>query len=151
MGDLDDRPDQCPLKPEQVRLAVMAILGEERRFDVLYTHSPYGEYSRHRRHEEAGRAICDLWRSGELDLKELRLFAYHDGGRSHYPAAVENAHAIRVLPPAIFTEKLRIITEIYGFPPDGWEARTCPRIEAFWCFKKQVQLRWWLKQEGQQS
>ena len=30
-----------------------------------------------------------------------------------------------------FDEKYRIVTEVYGFAMDSWEARTTPREEAF--------------------
>jgi hypothetical protein len=39
-----------------------------------------------------------------------------------------------VLPDDIWIEKRRLITELYGFRADSWEARTTPREEGFWCF-----------------
>jgi LmbE family N-acetylglucosaminyl deacetylase len=151
MGDVNDGPEQHPLSPRDVREAVLELLVRERRFDVLFTHSPRGEYTRHRRHEEVGRAICDLWTAGELDLGELRMFAYDDAGHSRYPAAIGTAHITVRLPPEIFREKLRIITEMYGFPPEGWEARACPQVEGFWCFTEPDSLIRWLEDGGFES
>jgi hypothetical protein len=34
----------------------------------------------------------------------------------------------------VWLEKLRLITDVYGFGRDSWEARTTPREEGFWCF-----------------
>ena len=39
-----------------------------------------------------------------------------------------------LLPEHLWREKYRLITAVYGFSPDSWEARTTPREEAFWCF-----------------
>ena len=148
MGDMNDGPEQDPLTPREVREAVLELLAGDGCFDVLYTHSPQGEYTRHRRHEEVGRAICDLWTAGDIDLGELRLFAYSDARGSRYPAAIETAHSLVKLPAGVSRQKLRIITELYGFPPDGWEARVCPQVEAFWCFREPESLTRWLEQGG---
>lgn len=148
MGDMNDGPEQNPLEPQEVREAILKLLAGNKCFDVLFTHSPQGEYSRHRRHEEVGRAICDLWAAADIDLGELRLFAYHDGERSPYPTAIATAHSALELPREVFREKLRIITELYGFPPEGWEARACPQVEAFWCFRGPESLIRWLEQGG---
>jgi len=148
MGDLDDNPEQNPLTPNRVREAVLGLLSGDLGFDVLFTHSPQGEYTRHRRHEEVGRAVCDLWIAGDLHLGELRLFAYEDQRRSRYPTAIASAHSTTHLPNKVFKEKLHVITELYGFPPEGWEARTCPQVEAFWCFDKPGVLKRWLEGKG---
>jgi hypothetical protein len=38
------------------------------------------------------------------------------------------------LPAKVWGKKYRILTEIYGFAPDSWEAQTTPKVEAFRCF-----------------
>jgi hypothetical protein len=38
------------------------------------------------------------------------------------------------LPEDIWQKKYGIVTDIYGFAPDSFEARTTPREEAFWNF-----------------
>jgi len=40
------------------------------------------------------------------------------------------------LPPNLWEKKYQIITEIYGFEKNSWEAQTTPREEAFWQFDK---------------
>src|ERR1700743_3445691 len=89
MGDLDDGPEQTPLSSNEVQQAILQLLPFFE-FDLIITHSIYGEYTRHRRHEEIGRAVIDLWHTGKLKTTELFVFAYEDGGRKYYPIAIED-------------------------------------------------------------
>ncbi|HUU43332.1 MAG TPA: PIG-L family deacetylase [Planctomycetota bacterium] len=130
MADLDDAPDQTPLDPSLVRSTVLSLLGD-RRFDLLLTHGLHGEYTRHRRHEETARAVLALWACGELDVGEVHLFAYDDDGGRRLPRAVESADLVVKLPLAVWAEKHAIITDVYGFTLDSFEAKTTPRVEAF--------------------
>jgi LmbE family N-acetylglucosaminyl deacetylase len=108
MADLDDEPDQAPLPIELVQETIAGLLAGNSH-SLILTHGPRGEYTRHLRHEECCRSVVELWRSGTIDTKHLWLFAYEDGGR-------------------------RLITDVYGYGIDSWEARTTPREEGFWCF-----------------
>jgi LmbE family N-acetylglucosaminyl deacetylase len=146
MGDLDDGPAQEPLAPEEVRRTVLDLLGEAE-FDLLLTHGPRGEYTRHRRHEEAARAVVELWEGGELRARELWMFAYEDGGGSHLPRPADGAHRRVALPEAVWERKRSIIADTYGFNADSFEARTTPREEAFYCFRSAGQARQWLQGE----
>jgi LmbE family N-acetylglucosaminyl deacetylase len=130
MGDLDDQPEQIPLADEEVEQAILQLL-PARQYDLAITHSIYGEYTRHRRHEEIGRAMINLWASGRLIINEFWAFAYSDGGRSHLPVADTSALLYNELSPGLWEKKYDIITEIYGFEKNSWEARTTPRAEAF--------------------
>jgi LmbE family N-acetylglucosaminyl deacetylase len=130
---MDHGPEQEPLPPKLVRDAVTELL-PARAFPLVVTHSPRGEYSRHRRHEEVGRAVAFLWRHGALKADALWEFAYDDGGRRHLPRATPGAHRTIHLPAGVAEEKGRIIREVYGFPDGSFEARTTPTTEAFWCF-----------------
>ena len=147
MGDLDDAPEQAPLRDHEVE-GLISFLVPKRRYDYLLTHSPLGEYTRHLRHEETGRAVISLWESGLLSSKYLWLFAYDDGHRAHLPLPIPGAHRQVELPEEIWTWKYRIITEIYGFPEDGFEAKTTPRTEAFWCFSGKRELLSWKNRGG---
>jgi LmbE family N-acetylglucosaminyl deacetylase len=134
MADLDDGPKQLSLPDEEVQQTVLTLIGETE-FDLLITHGPWGEYIRHRRHEETSKAVLTLWQTGRVRTKELWCFAYEDGNKTYFPRAVTDAHRKFPLPQAIWRKKYRIITEIYGFRPDSWEAQTTPIVEAFWCFE----------------
>jgi LmbE family N-acetylglucosaminyl deacetylase len=150
MGDMDDGPDQLPLDEHDVAMTLLSFLPQVK-WDVLFTHSPFGEYTRHRRHEEVSRAVVSLWKRGELQAREVRMFAYEDGDRKYLPRAVERAHVVTPLDESLWRTKRTIITDIYGFAPGSWEARTTPRTEAFWRFAKPKDHDIWFKREGAKS
>ena len=133
MGELDDGPDQCPLLQDEIQQAMLEMIPAVP-FDLILTHAPRGEYTRHRRHEEVSRSVIQLWNAGALSTQELWLFAYQDGEGRTFPRAIEAAHLHNLLPEKIWQEKYRLITEIYGFDPHSWEAHTTPKVEAFWRF-----------------
>ena len=134
MANLDDGPEQQPLDPDSVRETVLNLLPPAR-FDLIITHGPRGEYTRHRRHEECCRAVAQLWRDGRIQTDHLWLFAYDDGGRKFLPRVSEGAHRHVSLTPSTYREKHRLVTETYGFQAESWEARATPRDEGFWCFQ----------------
>jgi LmbE family N-acetylglucosaminyl deacetylase len=131
MADLDDGPEQLPLARSVVRAALRSLLADQT-FDLVITHSPRGEYTRHLRHEEVAAAVLELWNEGELPATQLWLFAYEDGNKSHLPRAIANADRAQDLSDDIWSQKSAIITDVYGFAKDSWEARVTPRREAFW-------------------
>jgi len=143
MADLDDAPAQAPLADELVEQAVLNAL-PERQYDRILTHSPQGEYTRHRRHEEVSRAVLRLWARGELSAPEVWLFAYEDGEGKASPRAISGAHIINELPFDIWRQKKRLLIDGYGFPPESWEARVTPQREAFFCVRSQAEAEAWL-------
>ena len=134
MGDLDDGPEQIPLDCHEVQCAIMELLPSNN-FDLIITHGPVGEYTRHRRHEEVGKAVMRLWENEKLFAKEIWRFAYEDSGGKHLPIAVKDADLKTILSDNTWHKKCDIITQIYGFTPDSFEAKTTPKQEAFWCLK----------------
>lgn len=143
MGDLDDGPDQIPLKIEDVEQTILNML-QVTSFDLIITHAPQGEYTRHLRHEETSIAVLNLYESGKIRTKDLWLFAYSDNQKANYPRPIENATIYNTLNHEIWKEKYKIITETYGFAPDSWEAQTTPKSEAFWHFKNSPDAKNWL-------
>jgi LmbE family N-acetylglucosaminyl deacetylase len=133
MADLDDGPDQAPLPFEHVQETIARLLAGTG-YDLVLTHGPRGEYTRHQRHEECCGAVVDLWRSGRIDTKRLWLFAYEDGGRAYLPRVRDDADRRDRLADDVWLEKRRLITDLYRFGPDSWEAQAAPREEGFWCF-----------------
>lgn len=131
MADLDDGPDQDPLDPALVQDTITNLL-EPTRYGLILTHGPLGEYTRHRRHEECCRAVVALWQAGLLDAAKLMMFAFEDGGRAYLPRVRDDADTRHALTPETWRRKYAIMTELYGFAPDSWEARTTPREEGFW-------------------
>lgn len=143
MGDLDDGPEQIPLISNQVEDAIINLL-PQKNYDLIITHSPFGEYTRHLRHEEVGKAVINLWYTQKIITNALWLFAYEDGNKTYHPRAIEHADLCKKLPLRIWLEKYRMITEIYGFEKSGFEAKTTPEKEAFWQFKNAESALKWL-------
>jgi len=146
MGDLDDGPEQKPLPEHEVQETILQLLPQNH-FDLIISHSPAGEYTRHRRHEEIGRAVITLWHQGRISANELWTFAYEDNGKQYRPRPIKTAHIYQVLPEEIWQEKYRLITSVYGFEKNGFEAQTTPRAEAFWQFTDSRDAQQWLENE----
>lgn len=145
MADLDDGPDQRPLDTDEVQRALEPML-PARQVDLVLTHGPRGEYTRHRRHEEVCRATAALWRRGVIQTRELRMFAFTDDERRHLPRAIDAAPLQLALDDGVFNKKRALITATYGFAPDSWEARATPRKEAFWTFDQAEVAVAWVRQ-----
>ena len=147
MGDLDDGPDQNPLEGKEVERIILALL-PPKHFDLIISHNPSGEYTRHIRHEEVSKAVIKLWHAGKISTNELWIFAYEDGNKEYYPKSVENATICHILTKRIRLKKYSIITSIYGFEKNSWEAKTTPRAESFWQLSNPKDAKKWLDNGG---
>jgi LmbE family N-acetylglucosaminyl deacetylase len=143
MGDMDDGPEQVSLNERIIEDQIRNLL-PTKHFDLLITHNINGEYTRHRRHEETGKAVQSLWNNEKIDANELWTFAYEDGGRKYLPIPAKSAPIYRKLTKHIWQRKYSLITEIYGFDKDSWEARTTPKSEAFWQMSQANDAQRWL-------
>lgn len=142
MGDLDDGPEQHPLSIQDVEQAIVNLLPHTL-FDLVITHSPHGEYTRHLRHEETSIAVLKLLETGKIVTKDVWLFAYEDHFKTYYPKAIHEANITFNLTHEIWLKKYRIITEVYGFDPNSWEAKTTPKVEAFWKGENSLEVENW--------
>jgi len=147
MGDLDDGPEQNPLEEKEVQRSIMQLLPPTY-FDLIISHNPSGEYTRHLRHEEVSKAVIKLWHAGKISTNELWTFAYGDGNKEYYPRPVKNDTIYRTLTKRIWLRKHNIITETYGFEKISFEAETTPRAEAFWQFTDPNNAKKWLNNGG---
>lgn len=145
MADLDDGPEQVPLPIVSIQEEVLRLLPQGP-FDFVLTHAPSGEYTRHRRHEEVSKAVIELWMKGKLATRRLGLFAYEDAERQRLPQAIAEAHLVQRLTSDLHAAKKRLITELYGFEPSSWEARSTPETEAFWWFESPSALDTWIRE-----
>ena len=130
IGDLDEGDDQKPLNETEVKQTILDLLPEQY-FDLIISHHPAGEYTNHIRHDETGKAVILLWHSGKISAAEFWAFAYEDGEKSYLPRPIETAGIYKVLTKRIRKRKQSIITEIYGFDLDSFEAKTTPLAESF--------------------
>jgi LmbE family N-acetylglucosaminyl deacetylase len=147
MGSLDDGPEQRPLDGKEVEGTILDLLPPHH-FDLIISHNPSGEYTRHLRHEEVSKAVINLWHSTKISSGELWTFAYVDGNKEYNPKPVENASIYRKLTKRIWFRKYSIITETYGFEKDSFEAETTPKSEAFWQFTDPYEAQRWLRKGG---
>ena len=147
MGDLNDGPDQNPLDENEVEQAILN-LSPQKHFDLIITHNPTGEYTRHIRHEEISKAVIKLWDEGKISANELWTFAYEDGNKEYLPRAIEKDTFFRTLTKHILLRKYSIITGIYGYGINSWEAETTPHAEAFWQFTDPYEAKKWFRNRG---
>ena len=145
MGDLDDGPEQKPLDEDDLEDTILHLLPSIN-FDLIISHNPNGEYTRHVRHEETSKAVIKLWHASKISAHELWTFAYEDGNNKYYPKPIENATFCHLLAKRIWLKKYSIITETYGFEKTSFEAETTPRAESFWQFKNSFNAQKWLNQ-----
>jgi len=147
MGELEDGPDQLPLSGRTVEQTILNLL-PSKQFDLIISHNPTGEYTRHIRHEEVSKAVIELWHANKISTDELWTFAYEDGNKTYFPRAVQNASIHQLLPEQLYKKKYKIITETYGFDKSSWEAKTTPKEETFWQFSDVNQAKKWLDHGG---
>jgi len=145
MGNLDDEPEQKPLAAAEVQKQILSLLPIED-FDFVITHNPLGEYTRHKRHEEIGKAVITLWEEGKIATNTLWLFAFEDGNKKYLPRPILKSTLVQSLSKDIWAKKFNIITNTYGFSPDSWEAKTTPKTEAFFEFKEGKAAKKWMNE-----
>lgn len=147
MGNLDDGPEQVQLDEAEVERVVLDLF-PQKHFDLIISHNPSGEYTRHIRHEEVSKAVITLWHAGKIVADELWTFAYEDGNKEYYPKPFENAPIYQTLTKQTWIKKYGIITETYGFEKNSWEAITTPQAESFWKFTNSYDANKWLINKG---
>ncbi|MBN1653288.1 MAG: PIG-L family deacetylase [Deltaproteobacteria bacterium] len=78
IGDMNDGHLQPPLSDDHVKEAIRSEL-DNTNYDLIVTHSLFGEYTTHLRHNEVGRAMLHLWQAGEstanLGIEKNLVFA----------------------------------------------------------------------------
>ena len=130
MADLDDGPGQKPLAYDEYKNAFLENL-KERDFDIIITHAPFGEYTRHLRHEELSQAVSLMIFEGGLRAREVWFFWYSDKGGKELPVVRKDCDLVISLDDEGFLRKGRLLLDIYGFSKESWEGRSLPRDEGF--------------------
>jgi len=130
MSDLDDSPILAPLSSDLSEITERIRRTVPSDFDIIFTHGPRGEYTRHERHEQVHRAVRGMVMAGEL-RGDLTFFAYEDCGGACIPRPAGDAHLRIVLSAEEHEEKRRIVREIYGFGEGSFELESAGPVEAF--------------------
>ena len=94
MGDLDDGPGQEPLEDNEVERIIMDLL-PRKHFDLIISHNPTGEYTRHIRHEEVSGAVIRLWFAGKISADNPRSKSGEIEIRFSERPALRNVFSIR--------------------------------------------------------
>lgn len=131
ISDLDDSPDLAPLSPDLKEIRERIEQFKAREFDLIFTHGPRGEYTRHKRHEQVHQAVVDMIDAGSL-IGKVITFAYDDNNRAYFPRPADDAQVRVDLDPEIFERKRHIIKDIYGFHKGSFEYESAGEVEAFY-------------------
>ncbi len=104
MGNLNDGPKQTPMVENVVEQLILKLLLNEH-FDLIITHNPLGEYTKHLRHEEVSKAVFNLWNAQKISTDILWAFAYDDSDKIYFPLPVEKADLFMQLPQDLWQKK----------------------------------------------
>jgi len=143
MGNLDYGPEQKPLDKKVVEDLIMHLL-PSKQYDLVITHSPAGEYTRHQRHEEISAAVINLWQAGKIKTKKLWAFAHEDGNKAYFPKPQKKATIYKALTKPLWHKKHNIIIDTYGFSQNSRESQATSKNEAFWEFTDAAHATEWL-------
>ena len=100
-------------------------------YDFIYTHGKNGEYG-HIRHIDVHKAVNEMIENKELKCKNLFYFAYH--GKNvigSFCNIDKTANKFIKLSDNIYSKKLYLIKNIYGFNDESFEVKSSGNVEAF--------------------
>ena len=90
-------------------------------------------------------SLINRGKKGKISTDVLWLFAYEDGNKTYFPKPIEKADVFQILSNDLWLKKYEIISKIYGFAPESWEAKTTPKAEAFWVFSDAKAVKVWME------
>jgi len=134
LGDLDDITDDSVYTLKKLEDAITSLLLSDR-YELIITHGLWEEYSQHPGHEQINKAVLALSRAGRLLAKQIWTFAYEIRAGSSLPRPIRDADILVRLTDIIWEKKTALISDIYGFGPESFEAQAMPKTEAFQLFK----------------
>jgi LmbE family N-acetylglucosaminyl deacetylase len=133
--NLDDESDE-PLLTEGIKEMILSNL-KEKNYDYIFTHGKNGEYG-HIRHLDVHEAVTELVEEKKLQCEKLWFFAYIPSSQRSLhnkeifiPIADKKADWRIQLTDKQHKEKLKLITDIYGFIPPIFETMAAGKEEAF--------------------
>lgn len=135
IGDLDDEILK-PLSTSHVIDKIKEFL-KIRKYDYIYTHGQNGEYG-HMRHVEIHKAVTKMIKNKDLECEKVYYFAYESGDKPapHNPKLKIPIPNIKARESVIlnndeFNDKVKLITELYGFENNIFETLSCHNVESF--------------------
>jgi LmbE family N-acetylglucosaminyl deacetylase len=126
--DLDDegRISEQQALP-QIRSLLLKHLAKKS-FHHIFTHGANGEYG-HPRHKSVHSVVAKMVKKDELKTKKLYFFNYKK--ISKYKLAPKTDAELKIkLSTKNFLKKKSLMTDIYGFAPDGIDTGFCTDTEA---------------------
>lgn len=130
---ISDLDDGCPLGeidvPREIGGRIISLLGE-RRWDLVLTHGPNGEYG-HERHRQTHAEVVRLARQMAMNCRSLLCFAYDCQAASGECRPADWADRRVELTGEQLAAKKELITSWYGYAADSFECRACISPEAF--------------------
>lgn len=130
ISDLDDS-EQGNLKKISLKEIIDRILRFIKEdYDYIFTHGSNGEYG-HERHIEVHNAVLEMIREKKLIAKKVFFFSYIKDEKTGICYIDRNADKLIKLKNIYFSEKMKLIQEIYGFEEKSFESKCCMDTEAF--------------------
>lgn len=132
---ITDLEDDGELNIKQTLPIIKKLIIEkinEKKFDYIFTHGANGEYG-HLRHLGVHRIVNELIKEKFLKPKTVFYFNYIKKSHKEFtpPIAKKNSDLTLKLTKKEFIAKKAVMTDIYGFAPDGIDAGYCTNPEAF--------------------
>lgn len=126
--DLDDegRISEKQALP-QIKKLIKRQVGN-RQYDYFFTHGKNGEYG-HPRHKSVHQVVTKMVKNSELKTKNLYFFNYKKISKYKLVPKTDSDLTIK-LSAKIFTKKKALMTDIYGFAPNGIDTNYCTNPEA---------------------
>ncbi|MDO8508299.1 MAG: PIG-L family deacetylase [Nanoarchaeota archaeon] len=135
IGNLDDEVLR-PLSVESVVGKIKEFL-RDKTYDYIFTHGRNGEYG-HLRHKEIHKAVKKMIEDEELKCEKTYYFNYlagkekapHDSSVK-IPVPSSLAEESVKLNKKEFSDKFKLITQVYGFRENVFETLSCHNVESF--------------------
>jgi hypothetical protein len=121
----------------EVQRALSRLMFSER-FDVIITHSFWGEHGRTEMAGITAKSVLGMTKTGQLMAKQILQFAYDKKPESPLISPVSEADVLIEVDEEIMEKKFGIITDIYGYSQDTIEVKSISNQETFWLLGQQT-------------
>jgi LmbE family N-acetylglucosaminyl deacetylase len=137
-GIMTDLEDEGRMSLEVSIPAIRKLIREEiknKKYHYIFTHGANGEYG-HLRHKGVHQAVKKMVLQRELEADMILYFDYVKNTKGGLPliAVGKNPDLTVKLDSQLFKRKKKVMTDIYGFDPQGIDANYCTNPEAFKIF-----------------